>query len=340
MDQGVTDGSSSRQDLAAVVVAIVLTLAAIGAWAWLKPDTTDPDSNRRAQLEAAVARQALLQKELDAIPAPDAAECPPDGGAAPPGSTAAESPSAAATPPLPAPPEAEGSAAPMNPAELAKVLEQATAIVIGVASDELSTGTGFFIGPNMLVTNRHVVEGGNGKRLFITSKALGSLRQASVLYLTKSSAIGSPDFALLRLEDGVAPRTLDVAYDITKLSNVVAAGYPSAVLQADANFRRLLNGDLSATPDLSLTQGTVQSFQSGDGGTPLIVHTASIGKGNSGGPLVDGCGRLVGINTFISVDQEQLSKLNFAIRSQVMVNFLKASGSGAKIDKRPCVAKG
>ena len=76
------------------------------------------------------------------------------------------------------------------------------------------------------------------------------------------------------------------------------------------------------------------------GGTPLIVHTASIAKGNSGGPLVDGCGRVVGINTCINVDQSQSAKINYAIRSQVIAAFLQSAGASARNDARPCAAKG
>jgi 2-aminoadipate transaminase len=45
----------------------------------------------------------------------------------------------------------------------------------------------------------------------------------------------------------------------------VAAGYPGVVLSGDANSRQLLRGDASAAPDLNLTQGAVQSLQTGRG---------------------------------------------------------------------------
>jgi S1-C subfamily serine protease len=73
---------------------------------------------------------------------------------------------------------------------------------------------------------------------------------------------------------------------------------------------------------------------------PLIVHTASIAKGNSGGPLVDGCGRVVGINTFINVDQSQSAKINYAIRSEAMATFLQGAGASVRADSRPCITKG
>jgi S1-C subfamily serine protease len=346
---------------------VVLLLLALAAWWWLiKPRPGAGDDAARARLQAVLERQRELTDELAKAKPADPTECPPGQtlkpiarggtasgtgpagaagtGAGPgPGASGATAqagpgPQGAASEPAPLP--AGGEAGALGNAALAQRLEQATAIVIVAGPNDLGTGTGFFIGPNTLVTNRHVIEDSKGKRLFVTSKSLGTLRRATVLYATRSSEPGTPDFALLRLDDGSAVGTLDVAADVNKLANVVAAGYPGVVLRGDANFRRLLEGDLSAAPDLNLTQGTVQSFQSGEGGMPLIVHTASIAKGNSGGPLVDGCGRVIGVNTFINVDQSQSAKINYAIRSQVMAGFLKAAGANARSDPRPCAAKG
>ncbi|MBN9425143.1 MAG: hypothetical protein J0H09_01435 [Burkholderiales bacterium] len=72
---------------------------------------------------------------------------------------------------------------------------------------------------------------------------------------------------------------------------------------------------MAAAPDLNLTQGVVQSLQSGTGGTPLIVHTTAIARGNSGGPLVDRCGRAAGVNTFMNIDQRESAKIHYAIRT-------------------------
>jgi S1-C subfamily serine protease len=321
-------------------VLLLLVLLGGAAWWWMSSQKAAAEADQRARLQAALERQRALSEEIAKLGSPDPVDCPPGQvlrpivGAAVPGAPGAPGPSASAPAALPT----SGQAAALGGSALAQRLEQATAIVIVAGGNDLGTGTGFFIGPNLLVTNRHVVEEAAGKRLYLASKSLGSLRRATVLKVTAGSVPGSPDFALLRLDDGTAAGSLDMAADVGKLASVVAAGYPGVVLQGDSSFQRLLKGDLSSAPDLNLTQGTVQSLQAGEGGTPLIVHTASIAKGNSGGPLVDGCGRVVGINTFISVDQTQSAKINYAIRSQVIKNFLGSAGAAARSDVRPCAA--
>lgn len=345
MNQSVSGSSKPGWKRWALIggVLLLLLLLALAAWWWWKARQDAAIGDQRARLQAALERQKSLTDELAKVKPSDPTDCPPGQslqpivgttGARPPGPAGSAAPTALA--PLPT----GGEAPALGGSALAQRLEHATAIVIVAGPNDMGTGTGFFIAPNLLVTNRHVVENSQGKRLFLTSKALGSLRRASVLSSTASSTPGAPDFALLRMDEGSAAGTLDMALEVGKLANVVAAGYPGVVLQGDSSFQRLLKGDLSSAPDLNLTQGAVQSLQAGQGGVPLIVHTASIAKGNSGGPLVDGCGRVVGVNTFINVDQSQSAKINYAIRTQVMASFLQSAGASARNDARPCAAKG
>ena len=87
------------------------------------------------------------------------------------------------------------------------------------------------------------------------------------------------------------------------------------ILDTDVNFQALANGDLSAIPQMAVTQGVVTVIQGrGTGPADHRRHTAKISPGNSGGPLVDSCGRVVGINTFIRVQQETASSLDYAIQ--------------------------
>lgn len=334
------DAAPPRRQHRGLLIGLALLLvlaaaAAAGWWWWTKQQASAADAARLARLTEAEARNKALRDELAALPPTDPASCPPGEVLQPiPGATGAP-PSPAASTATTAALSDGGDARPLGDGALARQLEQATAMVIVVDGGKLSTGTGFFIAPHLLVTNRHVVEAAR-QQVLLTSDALKSLHRATVLHTTRDSNVGSPDFALLRLDEGTAPGTLDAAVEVSKLTPVVAAGFPGVVVENDVRFRRLLAGDRGAAPDLNLTQGAVQSLQTGAGGMPLIVHTASIAKGNSGGPLVDACGRLVGINTFINVDQSQSAKINYAIRSQAMQAFLQSAGSTARLDPRPC----
>ena len=57
-----------------------------------------------------------------------------------------------------------------------------------------------------------------------------------------------------------------------------------------------------------------------------IIHSATISQGNSGGPLINACGRVLGINTFISTSE--VRTLNIALSVSGLRQFL----SDAAID--------
>jgi S1-C subfamily serine protease len=333
------------------LLAALLLVLALGLGWWLSSRQAGAGDEQRARLQTALERGRALEAELAKAKPDDPADCPPGQSLKP--IAASSGPalgvaSASSAPPAPgasAPPLAalptSGEAAALGDAALAQRLEAATAIVlVDAGAKGMGLGTGFFISPNLIVTNRHVVEASTSTNVLVTSKALGSVRRATILKVTRNADIGSPDFALLRMEDGVSSGTLDLTPQVSKLAGVVAAGYPAMVVQNDANFRRLQKGDVSAAPDLNLTKGSVQSLQAGPSGTSLLVHTAAIAKGNSGGPLVDGCGRVVGVNTYVNIDQAQSAKVNYAIRTEVVSTFLQGAGASARTDQRACAAKG
>jgi S1-C subfamily serine protease len=209
--------------------------------------------------------------------------------------------------------------------DLVERLERATVMVL-VPQSRSGLGSGFFVGPNLILTNRHVVENAQDRKVLIVSRALQTVRQGSVVRVTMKDGVGGADFALIRLDEGTGPGYLGFTGTVRKLDGVVAVGYPGLTVTGDRNFQRLLRGDIAAAPDLNFTAGSVQAIQDGTNGLQHVLHTAQISGGNSGGPLVDRCGRVVGVNTFIRVDTEQSARANFALHARAAIAFLSAAG--------------
>lgn len=168
-------------------------------------------------------------------------------------------------------------------------------------SMEYWRGTGFFIGasgesPQYIVTNCHVVE-----EFILAGKALGGgeLRvlfdqnDEAEAYLVDYDA--EKDVAVLRLAeptDKRSPLPLKEPEESSLGSEIYAVGYPSAAdltIQAVNSFSQ---------KDASVTTGSISRFLTESGtGRRLIQTDASLSGGSSGGPLVDGSGAVIGVNT-------------------------------------------
>lgn len=94
---------------------------------------------------------------------------------------------------------------------------------------------------------------------------------------------------------------------------------------------------MTAVPSLITTDGLISAIQDSSAGLKILPHTASISGGNSGGPLVDVCGRVVGINTYIATDAEQTAHVNYAQKADQIIAFLKAHGAAVTTLSGPCV---
>ena len=98
-------------------------------------------------------------------------------------------------------------------------------------------------------------------------------------------------------------------------------------METDPHYRALLEGDPAAVPELTAQSGAVTVVQTFPTGSEIIIHSADISPGNSGGPLVDSCGRVVGVNTFVNPDQQgTLRRLNFALHARELERFLDGAG--------------
>lgn len=221
------------------------------------------------------------------------------------------------------------------------LLKRSSVLVMNPAEDGLGSGTGFFVDPRTIVTNSHVV--GEAAEVLIANELTGAPLPARVLARTPLDPNGpqpEPDFALLRLEADV-PGALPLSFaPPQRTQEVYASGYPGFFVGAEvvAYARSVAAGQPTAPPQGVVTNGIVTTVQQANG-VSYVPHTAGISPGNSGGPLVDLCGRVVGINTFItqSRDEDQfVLHGDYALSSADLVAFLKANGISPRMAAETC----
>lgn len=183
---------------------------------------------------------------------------------------------------------------------LADLIRQGTVLILAKSA---GLGSGFVVDDQHIVTNFHVVKGAT--QIFATSRESGRLIELQVVATAEGDAIsGTADLALLRSEAPLGLGRLPLATFPNEMDGVFAAGYPGFVVATDNDFQSLVAGDFSSAPGIVITQGRVSAIQNRESPSPLVVHSAEISEGNSGGPLIDECGRVVGINTFGRTDKE------------------------------------
>ena len=213
---------------------------------------------------------------------------------------------------------------PLTPAQtlhnIADLLEQATVMVLTQGSKGAGMGSGFFIAPDLVFTNAHVAMEPNAQ-VFVCNKATGSLLPGRVAAFNNS---GGRDYALIRL--GVQSNVQPLAFkgQVRRTDRISAWGFPGAVTGGDPKFTALLKGDITAAPEVVFTEGTVSVVL--ERKPPLIVHSAVISQGNSGGPLVDEHGAVLGINTLIRLDDESYRQSSMALTASDMIAFLQEQG--------------
>ncbi len=221
--------------------------------------------------------------------------------------------------PLPVPPDEPAA----YQGDLVSLLEGAVVLLVS----ESGIGTGFLVSSRHILTNDHVVGEDHDGTALVTNRQLGGLRRARVAHQTHAGGrVGVRDYALLELEgEPSSARPLALGTRFGKLEPVVAAGFPSNMLELDTGFEALAAGDPTSVPDLVLTSGEVSVIHTLPSGVPAVAHTAPITPGSSGGPLVDRCGRVVAMNTFVKIDEATHEGSEIGLGSQDLVSYLRGN---------------
>lgn len=139
-------------------------------------------------------------------------------------------------------------------------------------------GSGFAIGENCIITNAHVID--NPMDVVVETYG-GATHKAYVLGMDEYM-----DIAVLFVTDAVFPY-LEIA-DLTAMKtgdDIYAIGAPQGMAY-------------------TLTKGGISAKEREVGGQTYIQIDAPINKGNSGGPLLNDNGQVLGVNTLKMTDSE------------------------------------
>src|SRR5690349_12019282 len=207
-------------------------------------------------------------------------------------------------------------------------------VIMGTDGEKVfpvSHGTGFAVAANKIVTNAHVIrEALQDDTLRI---AIVPPDGDSADYTRIVTVASGKDLALLETTGKLRLPRLTIAGTAAGDGDEVAAvGYPM-------NVDRAQGLDL---PDLFRPQPPVKSRGFISGARPsrdidTVLHTAPIARGNSGGPLLDNCGRVLGVNSFgTTSDDGADAEFSFAVSDKELVPFLKSAGVEPAINAMPC----
>lgn len=165
-----------------------------------------------------------------------------------------------------------------------------------------ATGSGFRVARGVIVTNYHVIDGCNRLRVNgVAAQVRGSDARSDLALL--NSNLPGPSTTLRAQRAAVG-------------EPVAVAGYP-------------LHGLLSG---FNMTTGNLSSLSGIGGDTRLVQITSPVQPGNSGGPVLDSAGNLMGV-VVSKLDAIKAAKItgdiaqnvNFAINANVLRSFLDAN---------------
>ena len=171
----------------------------------------------------------------------------------------------------------------------------------------IGTGTGFVINPDYVVTADHVLEGCN-------QVAIVHAHQKTVVQTVARDR--SNDLGLLRLDKAfLHTAKLRGGSSIRLGERVSNYGYP-------------LFGDISTSA--TITEGNINNLSGVGNDSTVMQFDAPTQPGNSGGPLLDSSGNVVGVVIYILSKEYAdatghiAQNVNFAVKSTIVENFLQS----------------
>jgi len=181
---------------------------------------------------------------------------------------------------------------------------------IGMITDRTgAVASGFFVNPKMFVTNHHVTEDLDVKSAKIEMKDDRVYRVKRIVKEFKLCDLAIVEIKdecedVIELADGVS---------ISRNDEVFSIGNPTDE-DMNVDYFHLTKGRINKIDDDSWFYDQDDNYTHE---AYVIQHTAMIRPGNSGGPLLNRSGQVVGVNTFFYSDS-----LNYAIHVSELITIL------------------
>ena len=186
-----------------------------------------------------------------------------------------------------------------------EIIEQFRSTVVQIATP-YATGTGFYLkSQDVIVTNEHVVRG--NRRVVVDGEEFEK-QIVRVLYLDPRL-----DLAFLAAPDShqMPSVFMGVGEELNEGETVIAVGHPFGL-------------------KYTATQGIISNTQHKQNEIDYLQHDAALNPGNSGGPLVDMHGHVIGVNTFIIRDGNSIGfSLPVESLAGSLRDYLEHAGSTA-----------
>ena len=193
----------------------------------------------------------------------------------------------------------------MPAAEIAKVVPPQ----YSTADGWLGNGSGFFISPQgHIATNYHVIENANDIQVEYFQKGVKLVHKAKVIVVDKQN-----DLAILQISDSSFRTLAKLPYSFSTNikdvgSDVFALGYPLEDMMGS---------------EIKFTDGKISSKTGAEGDITCYQISVPLQPGNSGGPLFDSNGELIGVNSAIFNKEIYNSEnVSYAIKSTYLKNLV------------------
>jgi S1-C subfamily serine protease len=166
-----------------------------------------------------------------------------------------------------------------------------------------ASGTGFFVSrAGHLITNYHVIEGCDVSKLTFRGKEI----KTDTLAVDKMN-----DLAILKANLNPSKVYTVATEDAALLENIIIAGYPLGKKVSSA---------------IKTSKGSITALAGYGDNYSEFQTDAALNQGNSGGPIMDQKGNVVGVAVANYGKQAGVESFNFGIKSSTLRTFANANG--------------